>query len=517
MGSAPRLIQQEGRIMSDTWKLWEGETVDGRFPLVQFLGGSERTGVFLTEHREEGQPVRAAIKLVLTNSEESELQLSRWKRAAELSHPHLNSLYEVGRFELRGVPLVYVVQEWAEENLAEVVPSRALSPAEAREMIAPVLDALAWLHGKGFVHGHIKPGNIMACGDQLKISSDGLLRSGEPQDTASEQSAYDPPEMARGILPMPTLMSPAGDVWSLGMTLVEGLSQFLPDARLGEQKDPSIPQLLPEPFLDIARHCLVRHAENRWTVAQIAEQLEGRAPASQPAAIPTQGADPSPAPTPRQIKARGTRTPAGLPRYVAPIAAGLALALVVILAVPKLFRQRAATAQGTNQASAQPAIPPAPSPFTASPQESPTKAYDPRAAEEERSSKAPAAVPAALHSTASPEDETSSVTKVPMGSMARGEVSQQVLPDVLPSAKNTIQGRVKVSVKVNVDRSGNVEDSELASPGPSKYFARAALEASQNWKFKPPTVGGQGVLSTWILRFQFSRNETTVVPTQEMP
>ena len=76
---------------------------------------------------------------------------------------------------------------------------------------------------------------------------------------------------------------------------------------------------------------------------------------------------------------------------------------------------------------------------------------------------------------------------------------------------------MRVSVKVNVDRSGNVEDAELESRGPSRYFSRAALEAAQDWKFKAPEVGGRGVLSTWILRFEFTRDGTTVVPTQEMP
>ena len=74
-----------------------------------------------------------------------------------------------------------------------------------------------------------------------------------------------------------------------------------------------------------------------------------------------------------------------------------------------------------------------------------------------------------------------------------------------------------MSVNVNVDRSGNVEDAELESRGPSKYFARSALEAAQDWKFKPPRVGGGDVLSRWTLRFEFTRNETTVVPTQDMP
>ena len=66
-----------------------------------------------------------------------------------------------------------------------------------------------------------------------------------------------------------------------------------------------------------------------------------------------------------------------------------------------------------------------------------------------------------------------------------------------------------MSVKVNVDRAGNVEDAELDSRGPSKYFARAALQAAQDWKFRPAMVDGRGVLSTWILRFEFTRGGTT--------
>jgi TonB family protein len=102
-------------------------------------------------------------------------------------------------------------------------------------------------------------------------------------------------------------------------------------------------------------------------------------------------------------------------------------------------------------------------------------------------------------------------------SPAHGAVAHQVMPEVLQSAQKSIRGTVRVSVKVNVDRSGNVEDAELASRGPSKYFARAALDAAQSWKFNPPKVGGRGVLSSWILDFEFTRDSTNVVPTQELP
>jgi len=501
--------------MSDTWKLWEGKTVAGKFPLVRFLGGSERAGVFLTERRDGERTEKAAIKLILANPEEGERQLSRWQLAAALSHPHLISLYEMGRFELRGVPLLYVVMEWADENLAEVVPGRVLTPAETHEMLAPVLDVLAYLHGKGFVHGHIKPANIMACGDRLKVSSDGLLRSGEPLDTTGDQSAYDPPEMARGILPISTLMSPAGDVWSLGMMLVEALTQNLPVARPAEQEDPQLPQSLPEPFLDMARHCLNRYAESRWTVAQVAARLEGRAATPQIQASPAKAQAPSRASA--QQPSQPQKTPARARSYVVPITAGIALVLIAIFALPKLLRPRAAASQGDVAAGETQPVSPAPSRLSPTHQESTAKAAETSVAEEDRSSNPPVAVPAAIRSGTTHEEETSSVAKMPAGSVVRGDVVQQVLPEILPSARSTIQGRVKVSVKVNVDRSGNVEDAELQSPGPSKYFARAALKAAQDWKFKPPMVGGQGVLSTWTLRFDFKRDGTTVVPTQEMP
>src|ERR1019366_5302919 len=108
--------------MSDTWKQWVGQIVNGEFPLLRYLGGSEHSAVFFTERHEGERLVRAAIKLIPAAPENDELQLSRWRQAAELSHPHLILLYEMGRFELSGVPLLYVVMECAEENLAQVLP-----------------------------------------------------------------------------------------------------------------------------------------------------------------------------------------------------------------------------------------------------------------------------------------------------------------------------------------------------------------------------------------------------------
>lgn len=403
--------------------------------------------------------------------------------------------------------------EGAEENLAQVLPGRALTPAEARAMLESVLDVLAYLHGKGFVHGHIKSANIMASGDQLKVSSDELRRVGESLDGPGYQDAYDPPENARGIIPVPQTMSPAGDVWSLGMTLVETLTQNLPVARTAAQQDPLLPQMLPEPFLDIASHCLLRHPQNRWTVAQIAARLEGRAPVPQVRAMPPQVRTPVRAPQPI---VRPSRSPAKRRSYAVPIAVGFVLVLAAILAGPRLLRRHSDGRQVLAATGEQPLVPPA-ARQAPSPKERQTNAPRPSVVEEEQSSKSPVPVPASIHPETIHEEETSTVAKLPAGALVHGDVAYQVMPEVLQSARDTIRGTVKVSVKVNVDRSGNVEDAELESPGPSKYFARAALQAAQLWKFKPPSVGSQGVLSTWTLQFEFTRDKTTVVPMQEMP
>jgi serine/threonine protein kinase len=154
--------------MTEAWKQWEGQVVKQEFHLRQYLGGSDDQAVFLTDFGEQ-EPQRAAIKLIAADPENAELQLSRWELAAKLSHPHLIRLFQMGRCQLANIGLLYVVMEYADEALSQILPHRPLTPAESRDMLAHVLDVLAYLHSKGFVHGHIKPANIMALDDQLKV------------------------------------------------------------------------------------------------------------------------------------------------------------------------------------------------------------------------------------------------------------------------------------------------------------------------------------------------------------
>ena len=472
--------------MPFAWNQWVGQVADGQFPLLRYLGGSEQGAVFLTERPTGERSLKAAIKLIPAVPENDELQLSRWRLAAKLSHPHLIPLLEMGRCELDHARLLYVVMEFAEETLAEVLPSRALTPAETRAMLEPILEVLAYAHGKGFVHGRIKPANIMANGDQLKMSSDGMRRIGEPCDGPGTPDAYAPPENSRGVIPVTEAMSPAGDVWSLGVTLVETLTQTRPGGQAAGQTDyPSLPEGLPEPFpfLDVARHCLIRNPQARWTVAEIAARLQGRRPVPQ---VPL-AKHPTRSTTARSQKPHKKRR-----SYAVPIAAGLLLA--GILAGAKLFRQPSEPPQPPAAGSAQVTAPLAP-------------------ARQEIASPVPAST---RLESAGAEERARAGGNSSAGVTVRGEVLRQILPEVPQSASDTIRGTVVVTVRVSVDPSGNVENAELESPGPSRYFARLALQAAQRWRFKPPTIAGRNVVSSWTLRFGFTQTGVKAIPTQEI-
>src|SRR5271157_5164021 len=237
--------------MSETWKQWEGRTLDGRFALQSYLGGSDHSAVFLTlVQSAAGESQKAAIKVISAGAADAEKQLLRWKAARGLDHPNLIRIFEAGRCQLDSTDLLYVVEEYAEENLSQILPERALTAEEVRTLLPPVLEALQFVHDKGFRHGHIQPSNILAIVDQIKLSSDALGVPGEGTRRAVAASGYDPPEAAMGAV------STAADVWQLGMMLVEVLTQRLPVWDRAGTSAPNIPAAVPEPFRQIAERCL---------------------------------------------------------------------------------------------------------------------------------------------------------------------------------------------------------------------------------------------------------------------
>ena len=516
--------------MAEVRNNWEGQIINGVFPLRRFLGSSDHSSVFLTESAVEGF-LNAAIKIVPADPAHSPVQLWHWKTAATFSHPHLIRLLDCGQCEMDGGQFLFVVMEYAEESLSQILPYRALGPEEVRELLVPTLDALAFLHRENWVQGQLKPSNFLVVNDQLKLATDTIRPVAVSRVPLEHPSIYEPPESDNGDV------SAAGDIWALGVTMVEALTQYPPTWLNGRGEAPSFPTNLPPTFADTVQRCLSRDPADRPTVQELQSQTKPTETAP-PAATPR----PPPRPEPVNPVPQPETAMRAQPRQLFDVAdepkrGVLVPALVALLVVggvvwggSRLLRghaqppQTAGTvAPETTEASADaPALPPdAPAPAPGGQALSPGAAAPPATAPSPgaagspgTSAPPPVAVPAAPTSsrkservgTTAPPKVAGSSREQPSAAGGSAALHEEI-PTIPLSARATIRGHVKVGVRVTVDNTGRVVHDRLDNPGPSRYFNRVASEAARKWRFAAADDRGS---REWLLRFEFGRDGTTV-------
>ena len=133
----------------------------------------------------------------------------------------------------------------------------------------------------------------------------------------------------------------------------------------------------------------------------------------------------------------------------------------------------------------------------------------------------PTSAPAATEGAPNPESQSPASVPAPseaasaeaksVGSEVRKQPDapspiSKVIPEVPQSARKTIRGTVRVSVRVIVDREGTVLVATADDPGPSRYFERLAIQASKKWTFAPTDSEEQRIM---LVRFDFTRAGTT--------
>jgi len=445
--------------MAESWKQWEGTVVD-QFRLEEFLGGSDHSAVFASR-LPNASSHRVVLKFVPATSENVELQRVSWENAARITHPHLIQLHGTGRCRLGNTDFLYLVMEYAEENLAQILPERALSADEARDMLPVIVATLGDLHQRGLVHGALKPTNILAVQDQLKLASDHVWPSAIPRPAATA-TPYDPPEFVQ------SRPAPSADIWSLGATIREVLTQHSPN---GNQSSAAVAgDALPVPFDGIVRRCLERDPAQRSTLPDIQRALDASSTATPFAPEASVHA----AESARSLQPVSEGSADGL-RWVKLLGA-LAVLLVLLYAGSRLLRS-GRESDGAAPTAALPAAATNESSGTATKPSTPI-------------------VPSPHSALAAADGATP------------GAVLERVQPNVSASARATITGKIRVRVRVKVDPTGNVSEARFESSGPSRYFANKALEAGRGWKFTAPQSNGRPVSSQWRLRFEFSRSGT---------
>ena len=520
--------------MSEQQHAWTGQTVAGRYLLGKYLGGTGHGKVFSTEIV-HARAVQVAIKLIPeAKVKAANTQLSKWREFVGISHSNLLKILDCGKCELDGEAYLFVVLEYADEDLGDLLPERALTAEETRGMIEPVIETLAVLHGQNLVHTRLHPGNVLAMGDKIKLASDSITRKGEVPGITSPVEGFSAPEF--GSVPA----DPATDIWSLGATIVTALSRKIP--AFGEHHGGLIlPEEVKEPFARIARECLTKEPSQRPSIAkvrsllnapitsvvkevprEIIKEAEKVPPKIEPIVAPVVKVAPPP-PPPVPEKKRAAVAPVSPMRPAKPAKAGteqkkshvlpiavIAIAAVLLFAVPKLLRQHsdAATPPATTSADTQK---PASSAQTSPSAEAAKKA------EQKSTPEQPSLTATSQPVAAAPAPIAKTPSKPSHDSATKGEVLDQVLPDVSEKARATIQGKVRLDVRLQVNATGTVDSAELGGPTGSKYFSEQAIKAAKRWQFSAPEVDGRSVSSQWLIHFEFTPTATNVRPTQVSP
>ncbi|XP_052172264.1 mitogen-activated protein kinase kinase kinase 20-like [Diospyros lotus] len=160
----------------------------------------------------------------------------------------------------------------------------ALPERDVREYTRMILEALSYVHGRGYVHCDIKPGNILVFpspdgGNNLKIADFGAAkkRFSKLKKGCPVTLSYRPPESVSYNLNEAPM-----DIWSLGCTVIEMITgkqawagkkfkdvhELRREIALGEGL-PGIPQNLSDEGKDFLGRCLVRDWRFRWTAEML--------------------------------------------------------------------------------------------------------------------------------------------------------------------------------------------------------------------------------------------------------
>lgn len=252
-----------------------------RYQLIKKIGEGGLAEVFQAQDMALGRIV--AVKVLRPQYTRDPNFLVNFHReaqnAAKLSDPHIVAVYDFGQDKSRP----YIVMEWvAGSDLRAMIDQQGAVPVnQAAEYAAQICAAVGTAHRAGFVHGDLKPGNILITNNnQIKVTDFGLARAlGESAMDAGGEvvwgtPAYFAPEQAAG-----DRVLPATDVYAIGIILYEMLTGRVPFVGVDDQ-DVARKQIyeahtpvdrinprIPEPLARIVDAAMAKNINERFLTA----------------------------------------------------------------------------------------------------------------------------------------------------------------------------------------------------------------------------------------------------------
>jgi Tol biopolymer transport system component len=265
------------------------------YEILEPIGEGGMGRVYRAVDSRLGRPV--AVKLlrpdIAMSAERRKRFIHEAKAASGLNHPHIITIYDIGRDgDIDFMAMEYV----AGMSLARLLGNGRLSVEEGVTYAAQIADALAAAHAAGILHRDLKPANIMVTErGSIKVLDFGLAklielvdgdsidhsvttdtgRAGQPLQTAEGTilgtAAYMSPEQAEG-----KTVDARSDVFSFGAVLYEmftGRRAFRGDTAISTlaavlKADPEPPsRVVPGLSRDLEKliaRCLRKNPGRRW-------------------------------------------------------------------------------------------------------------------------------------------------------------------------------------------------------------------------------------------------------------
>jgi len=233
-----------------------------------------------------------ALKMIragaLAGPDEVERFLREAEAAANLQHPNIVAIHEVGEHDGQHY---FSMDYVAGRDLGALVKDGPLSPRRAARYVKIIAEAIQFAHQRGTLHRDLKPQNVLIDGaDQPRITDFGLAKLMKDDSRLTQTGvvmgspSYMPPEQAAG---RHGDVGPASDVYSLGAMLYELLTGQPPFrgatvmATLGQvlMDEPAAPRRLnaaiPPDLETICLKCLEKSPLRRYATARdLADELD---------------------------------------------------------------------------------------------------------------------------------------------------------------------------------------------------------------------------------------------------
>ncbi len=243
-----------------------------RYQILRLLGQGRLSQTYLTLDRTQMPPRRCVIKQIQIGGLFDELGLARWiAKLRTLQHSQLPTGLELVE-STDPAGFLYWVQEYiGGESLATRLKQRTLTSIELWQVLESILPVLSDLHHQQFLHGDIKPANLI---DRNQPQTDWVLvdLAGLPPTAFRGDPEFAAPEQLRGEANL------SSDLYSLGLTAVHLLTGVSPielsQTSWRQYWQPEKTDSHPEQLAQFLDRLLIPEPGQRLTTAEALTALE---------------------------------------------------------------------------------------------------------------------------------------------------------------------------------------------------------------------------------------------------